>query len=56
MVGKVGNDFFGGEMIKNFESFGINTSYVKKTDEASSGVATILVSDDGLIFFYFSIL
>lgn len=47
MVGKVGSDFFGGEMIKNFESFGINTSYIKVAEGASSGVATILVSDDG---------
>ncbi|XP_051880980.1 ribokinase isoform X1 [Pristis pectinata] len=47
MVCKVGNDTFGENYIENFKSNGISTEYVAQTSEASTGVASITVNDDG---------
>jgi ribokinase len=47
MVTKVGDDMFGKEVIRNFESFGIDTSFVNIQKETSNGVAPIFVDPDG---------
>jgi len=47
MVAKVGNDLFGPATIKNFESLGIDTAFVKLVDGVSSGVAPIFVDPSG---------
>ncbi len=47
MVAKVGNDLFGPATIKNFESLGIDTSYVSTAEGVSSGVAPIFVDPEG---------
>lgn len=47
MVTKVGDDIFGREVKKNFESFGIDTSLVEAVKGASNGVAPIFVDEDG---------
>lgn len=45
MIGCVGNDDFGNILINNLNKYNVNTKYVVKTDEASTGVADILISD-----------
>ncbi len=47
MVAKVGSDLFGPATIKNFESQGIDTTYVRIADGVSSGVAPIFVDSSG---------
>src|ERR1700689_2605779 len=47
MVAKVGRDLFGEATVKNFESFGIDTTHVKIIDDAPSGVAPIFVEPSG---------
>eukprot|EP01121_Diplochlamys_sp_Union-15-3_P008269 TRINITY_DN2185_c0_g1_i1.p1 TRINITY_DN2185_c0_g1~~TRINITY_DN2185_c0_g1_i1.p1 ORF type:complete len:309 (+),score=78.19 TRINITY_DN2185_c0_g1_i1:89-1015(+) len=47
MIGKVGTDEFGKQMKQNFESKKVDTKYLFVTDECSSGVAPIFVSEDG---------
>src|SRR3979490_539730 len=47
MVAKVGNDLFGEANVKNFSSYGIDTTYVKIVDGVSSGVAPIFVEPNG---------
>ena len=47
MVAKVGNDLFGPATIKNFESQGIDASFVKLVEGVSSGVAPIFVDPSG---------
>jgi ribokinase len=47
MVAKVGNDLFGPATIKNFESLGIDATYVRIADGVSSGVAPIFVDSSG---------
>jgi hypothetical protein len=47
MVCKVGNDFFGEEMRRNFIAHHVNNEFIFTTDKASSGVALISVADDG---------
>jgi ribokinase len=47
MVARVGNDLFGPATIKNFESFGIDTTHVRIVDGVSSGVAPIFVEESG---------
>ncbi len=44
MVSKVGDDMFADNTIRNFQSYGINTQYVSKVPQTSSGVAPIFVS------------
>lgn len=43
MVSKVGDDMFADNTIRNFQSYGINTKYVSKMPQVSSGVAPIFV-------------
>lgn len=47
MVAKVGSDLFGPATIKNFESQGIDASYVRIAEGVSSGVAPIFVEPGG---------
>jgi len=47
MVAKVGNDLFGEATIKNFASFGIDTTHVKVVPDAPTGVAPIFVEPSG---------
>lgn len=47
IITKVGTDIFGTNTIDNFSSVGLDTSCVRKTSEASTGVAPIYVDDDG---------
>ncbi|MGF1792889.1 ribokinase [Photobacterium profundum] len=44
MVSKVGDDMFADNTIRNFQSYGINTQYVSKMPQTSSGVAPIFVN------------
>jgi ribokinase len=46
MVNAVGEDSYGAETIANFQSFGIDTTYVRR-EPGSSGVAPIWVEPDG---------
>ncbi len=46
-VGRVGDDIFGAQAIKGMEKEGINIDFVVKDKEAPSGIAEILVSDEG---------
>ena len=45
MIGKVGDDAFGSEMIKNFEENGVDTSGIAVEGKTPSGIANIIVSD-----------
>jgi ribokinase len=47
MVAKVGNDLFGEATIKNFSSFGIDTTHVQIVEGAPTGVAPIIVEPSG---------
>jgi ribokinase len=47
MVAKVGNDLFGEATVRNFASFGIDTSHVRIVEGVSSGVAPIFVESNG---------
>ena len=47
MVAKVGSDLFGPATIKNFESHGMDTTYVRIAEGVSSGVAPIFVEPGG---------
>src|ERR1700694_1628789 len=47
MVAKVGSDLFGPATIKNFESQGIDATYVRIAEGVSSGVAPIFVDASG---------
>jgi ribokinase len=47
MVAKVGDDLFGEATIRNFGSFGIDTTHVRIVQGVSTGAATILVEPGG---------
>lgn len=47
MVGRVGNDEFGGVLLQNLAAAGVNAAHVLRDAEAATGVALITVSDDG---------
>jgi ribokinase len=47
MVARVGDDLFGPATIRNFESYGIDTSHVRLIQGTSSGVAPIFVERSG---------
>lgn len=47
MVARLGNDLFGPATIRNFESYGIDTSHVRIVEGVSSGVAPIFVDRNG---------
>lgn len=45
MITKVGEDIFGRDTLKNYETLGFDTHYVLFTDQASTGVAPIWVDE-----------
>ncbi len=47
MMARVGDDLFGPATIENFKKLGIDTTYVKQIEGASSGVAPIFVEPSG---------
>jgi ribokinase len=47
MIAKVGKDLFGEATLKNFQSLGIDTTHVKITEDAPTGVAPIFVEPSG---------
>lgn len=47
MVGKVGADSFGRDVLENFKQIGVDTSHVLVTEEAATGVAPIVVNAEG---------
>ena len=46
-IAKLGEDIFGSQSLNNFKKEGVNTKYVIQTEEAPSGVALIMVDEDG---------
>ena len=46
-VGRVGDDIFGAQALKGLEKEGINIDYIVKDKEAPSGIAEILVAEEG---------
>jgi len=47
MIAKVGNDLFGEATVRNFASFGIDTTHVRIIEGAPTGVAPIFVEPGG---------
>lgn len=47
LIAKLGDDIFGLQSLNNFKKEGVSTKYVLQTDEAPSGVALIMVDDEG---------
>jgi ribokinase len=47
LIAKLGDDTFGGDILRNFEAEGIDTAWVHRTAEAASGVAAITVEAAG---------
>lgn len=47
MVGRVGGDSFGRELLNSLQSAGVNTDYVLVDETVSSGIAAIAVDDAG---------
>jgi ribokinase len=47
MVTQVGRDLFGDDAVKNFRELGIDTTFVRRHASEPTGVASILVDDDG---------
>lgn len=45
IIGKIGDDAFGSEMIRNFETNGVDTSGIAIEENTPSGIANIIVSD-----------
>src|SRR5699024_10363496 len=46
IIGKVGDDSFGSEMIKNFEENDVDTSGIAVEEKTPSGIANIIVSNN----------
>jgi len=46
-IAKLGEDIFGSQSLNNFKKEGVNTKYVIQTEETPSGVALIMVDEDG---------
>lgn len=46
-VAKLGEDIFGAQSLNNFKKEGVNTKYVLQTPDAPSGVALIMVDEEG---------
>ncbi len=47
LIGKVGADVFGKELIKNLRENGIDTKYIIEDSETYTGLALIMVDEDG---------
>ena len=46
MLGKVGNDSFGNDLINSMKNSGVNTEYIERS-ESSTGIAKIIVEGNG---------
>ncbi len=46
-IAKLGDDIFGSQSLNNFKKEGVNTKYVIQTKQAPSGVALIMVDEEG---------
>jgi ribokinase len=47
MVGRVGEDSFGDELLHNLEMVGVDGKHIRQDPDAASGVALIVVDDQG---------
>jgi ribokinase len=47
MLGMLGQDSYGEKLIQNLKLNKVNTDYIQKTHKAASGLAMIMVNDDG---------
>lgn len=47
MIGCIGNDLFGEQLLQNLNEVGVHTKYIKKVPNKSSGVAMITVDSNG---------
>jgi ribokinase len=47
MVTKIGKDLYGRETMKNYQDQRMNCKYIFETEEASTGVAPIIVDSEG---------
>ncbi len=47
MVGRVGDDAFGEHLITNLKKAGVNTHHITRDSDASTGIAMIVVEQDG---------
>ena len=45
MCGAVGNDSFGETLIENLKTVGVNTEYISKENDVSTGIAVIIVTN-----------
>lgn len=46
-IANLGNDIFGRQAVEGYQKFGIDTSYIHHDDNTPSGVALIMVDDQG---------
>lgn len=46
MLGAVGEDAFGGSLMKSLETNGVNAEHMKKTDSAATGIASITLTPE----------
>lgn len=47
MIGRVGDDGFGSDLIQSLSRDGVDISYIKRSKAASTGIAVIMVNDNG---------
>ena len=47
MITQLGEDPFGDKIVSEFETFGIGTEYVKRTDKANTALAFVALKEDG---------
>lgn len=47
MIGIVGDDGFGSDLVESIKKDGVDVSYIKTTKEAPTGIAVIMVNDEG---------
>jgi len=47
MIGRVGDDIFGEQLVNNLNKAGVNTHYIIQDIEASTGIAMIVVDESG---------
>lgn len=47
MVGRVGHDGFGDQMVENLQEQGVITTHLRRDEHASTGVALITVEESG---------
>jgi ribokinase len=46
LLGRVGVDYFGDSLVRNLESCGVETSLIKRTESAKTGVALIVIEKE----------